>query len=425
MDTLKCASCRRFDLAHAEVRLAVERAVRSQYGRCVAGLTRRFGLDRLDLVEDAVQEALARALERWDSDGIPKDVTAWIMRVAHNRVIDMSRAQARLTALEPEDSSADAARLVDSTSLDDELSLMFLCCYPSLPRSAQVALTLRIASGFTTEQIARAFLSDERTIAQRLVRAKQNLRAHSARFDLPEPCELSERLSPLLDVIYLLFTEGYSPSEGNAAIRSELCAEALRLVRLLSQTPSCAVPRVDALRALLCFQASRSAARIADDGSLLLLHEQDRSLWDRGLLDEGFLALGRASTGDAVSRFHFEAGIAACHASAATHETTDWPQIVSLYDELRVVAPSPVVDVNRAVAVAMASGAMAGLDELDAIPERDLIESYPYALAAYAELYASLGQLEEARAYLLRALKHQSAPAQRKLLERKLAALFR
>jgi RNA polymerase sigma-70 factor (ECF subfamily) len=196
-------------------------------------------------------------------------------------------------------------------------------------------------------------------------------------------------------------------------------------VRLLAELPCGAPPAAEALRALLCFQAAKAGARIADDGSLLLLHEQDRARWDSALVSEGFEYLGRAARGDQLSRFHLEAGIAACHAAAPNYQMTDWPQVVLLYDALRAVARSPIVEVNRAVAVAMASGAMAGIDELDAIPERELLRRYPYALAAYADLYVSLGRFAEARDYLGRALKHQSSRAQRGLLERKLASLDR
>jgi RNA polymerase sigma-70 factor, ECF subfamily len=256
-----------------------------------------------------------------------------------------------------------------------------------------------------------------------LVRAKRKLRDEDTRFELPSPDEVPARLAPILDVLYLVFNEGYSPTEGEAAIQGELSAEALRVARLLTQRPITATPAAEALCALFCFQASRDDARQAEDGSLLLLAEQDRALWDAELIGEGFSHLDQAARGGDMSRFHLEAGIAACHAAAPSHADTDWPGIVSLYDELRRRTRSPVVEVNRAVAVAMVSGAEVGLDELDAIPERELIASYPYALAAYAELHASLGEIEPARGYLRRALKHQPAHSQRLLLERKLAAL--
>jgi len=388
----------------------------------VAALTRRLGAQQLELIEDAVQAAMVRALERWPSSEVPDRVEGWLLRVAYNRAVDAMRRESRLETLPAE---RGGQMDVPLPALDDELRLMFLCCHPSLTKAAQVALTLKIACGLTVQQIALAFLTNEITIGQRLVRAKQRLRQVGARFELPDPEQLPGRLEPILDVLYLMFSEGYSPTDGEAAIKDELCREALRLARLLTEQPSTATPAAEALRALFCFQASRADARRADDGSLLLLHEQDRGRWDTTLIREGFCALGRARRGDELSRFHLEAGIAACHAAAPSHQATDWPQILFLYDALRERSPSPVVEVNRAIAVAMVSGAPAGLDQLDSIPERELIDSYPYALAAYAELHTSLGHLDEARAYLARALEHQPSQVQRLLLERKLAGLGR
>jgi RNA polymerase sigma-70 factor (ECF subfamily) len=369
-----------------------------------------------------VQDATVRAMERWPDQGVPADVEGWLLIVAHNLVMDATRRDRRLTAWRPEHEGRTEAPALE---IDDELRLVFLCCHPVLPRAAQVALTLRIAFGLSVPQIARAFLSDERTLSQRLVRAKQRLREERVTFELPAPTELSARLDPVLDVLYLVFSEGYSPTEGEATVDDTLCGESLRLARLLAATPRTATPAVEALCALFCFQASRARARRADDGSLLLLAEQDRTRWDAELLAGGFAHLDRAARGDALSRFHVEAGIAACHAAAPSYAATDWPAIAGLYDTLRALSPSPVVEVNRALAVAMCEGALAGLDELDAIPERELCARYPYALAAYAELHASLGHLDEARAYLDRALEHQPSPPQRALLKRKRAALAR
>jgi RNA polymerase sigma-70 factor (ECF subfamily) len=401
-----------------EQREVIARTFQAAHRRLVAALLRRFGVDQLARVEAAVQEAGLRALERWRGDEAALE--GWLVRVAHNALVDGLRKERREAALpeqEPADESAPAP------GLDDELCLIFLCCHPALSRAAQIALTLRIAFGFSTAQIARAFLSDERTIAQRIVRAKQALREAHTRFELPEPSELGTRQPPILDVLYQLFTEGYATTTGESGIDDALCGESLRLVRLLSDDPRWTSPAAEALRALFCFHVARSAARRADDGSLLLLHEQDRSRWARELLDEGFLYLARSARGEELSRFHLEAGIAACHARAASHASTDWAQIIELYDLLRAASPSPVVEVNRALAVAMLHGATAGLDELDAIPERELVARYPYALATYAELHASLGHLDEARAFLDRALEVQTAPAEHALLRRKRAAL--
>ena len=418
----RCGSSRRcVALALPDARSeAIARAFRSAHGRSIAALIRRFGVDQLARIETAVQEAGLRALERWsDADGSDK-LEGWLLRVAHNALVDDLRGERRHTPLSEQHEGSAAPPVPE---LDDELCLIFLSCHPSLPRAAQIALTLRIAYGFDSAQIARAFLSDERTIAQRIVRAKQRLREEQTRFELPEPTEVPARLAPILDVLYQLFTEGYATTAGEAGIDQALCDESLRLARLLTDDERWTAPAAEALRALFCFHVARSSARRADDGSLLLLHEQDRSRWERALLDEGFAYLARSARGDEISRFHLEAGIAGCHAKAGSYATTDWAQIVQLYDLLREASPSPVVDVNRALAIAMLRGATAGLDELDAIPERELLARYPYALATYAELHASLGHIEEARSFLDRALEQQAAPAERALLQRKRAAL--
>jgi predicted RNA polymerase sigma factor len=384
----------------------------------VAALLRRFGVAQLPRIQAAVQEAGLRALERWQGDAA--GLEGWLVRVAHNALVDELRKDWRHAPLSEQ---PEIAAEPPAAELDDELCLIFLCCHPALPRAAQIALTLRIAFGFDTPQIARAFLSDERSIAQRIVRAKQRLREQGTRFELPEQNEISSRLAPILDVLYQLFTEGYATTAGEIGTDAAVCAESLRLVRLLTDDARWTSPPAEALRALCCFHLARAAARHADDGSLLLLHEQDRSHWDAALLAEGFEHLARSARGEQVSRFHLEAGIAACHARSESFASTDWAEIVALYDMLREASPSPIVDVNRALAVAMLRGATAGLDELDAIPERELVSRYPYALATYAELHASLGHLEQARAFLDRALEEQSSPAERALLRRKRVAL--
>jgi RNA polymerase sigma-70 factor (ECF subfamily) len=371
-------------------------------------------------VESAVQEAGLRALERGPTNATAAELEGWMLRVAHNAAIDELRRARKDVSLE--DRHVGDTELA-TTAVDDELRLIFLCCHPVLPRAAQIALTLRIGYGFTTLQIARAFLSDQRTIAQRIVRAKQRLRDVRASFEIPEEKEIPSRMGPILDVLYQLFTEGHSTTDSEAGIDQALCEASLRLARLLTNDARSTSPSAEALRALFSFHAARAPARCTEAGSLVLLHEQDRSLWDQRLLTEGFESLARSSRGDEISRFHVEAGIAACHAKASSSATTDWSELVSLYDMLRSTCPSPVVDVNRALAVAMLRGASVGLDELDAIPERELVARYPFALAMYAELHASLGNIDEAVAYLDRALEEQNSPAQRALLHRKRAGL--
>jgi RNA polymerase sigma-70 factor (ECF subfamily) len=369
-----------------------------------------------------VQDAYVRALERWPEEGTPDEPDRWLVRVAHNAMVDGLRRERPLAPIDTVPNPA-----VDPPALesDDELRLVFLCCAPALPRAAQLALTLNVAFGLSARQIARAFLSDERTVAQRLVRSKQRLRDEGIRFDLPARPDLPSKLEAILDVLYVVFSEGYNPTNDDAVLNAGLCSESLRLARLLTEASDTAVPAAFALRALLCFHASRAPARVADDGSLLLLPEQDRARWDGALMAEAFTCLDCAGSGTDLTRYHLEAAIAACHATASSYAASDWPRIVELYDVLREIAPSLVVDVNRALAVAMLAGARAGLDELDAIPEREVLGRYAYALAAYADLHASLGNLEEARRYLDRALDHQSGSSQQALLRRKRAALER
>ena len=405
------------------VREALDDRFRASHARVLAALTRRFGARHFALIEQSVQESYARALNRWTVAGLPDDPESWLVRVAHNVVVDALRRERAHVQLERgHDVESDEPPLFDT---EDEVRLMFLCCDPALSRAAQIALVANVAFTLTAGQIATAFVSDERTVAQRLVRAKQRLRERGVRFDMPTADTLANRLTAILDVLYVVFSEGYSPSVGEEAIDDGLCREALRMVRMLTQRDDTGLPAAFALRALLCFHASRAPARFADDGSLLLMAEQDRTKWDRALIDEAFASLERASEGSGVTRYHLEAGIAACHALAPTYASTDWLRVGEFYDMLRSGWPSLIVDVNRAVAIAMASGARAGIDELDAIPERELLARYPYALAAYADLHASLGEMDQAKCYLDRALAHQPAPAQVALLQRKRNALDR
>jgi RNA polymerase sigma-70 factor (ECF subfamily) len=397
----------------------LEHRLGAVHGRVVAALVRRFGVDRLALVEDGLQEASLRVLGVEADLGGAGELESWLLRVAGNWIIDRLRQERRSASI----TEAPTGRVDPLTmEVDDELRLVFLCCHPRLARAAQVALTLRTAFGFTTAQIARTFLADERTIAQRIVRAKRQLREARVKFELPGADELPERRDAILEVLYQVFTEGHSATEGEMGLDVVICNESLRLVRLLTDDDRLGSPPAEALRAVFCFHLSRVPARHADDGSLLLLQEQDRARWDTGLIAEGFEWLARSARGGALSRFHAEAGIAACHA-APTYASTDWSTILELYEVLRGLVPSPVVDVNRAWAVAMCRGATPGLDELDAIPERDLLARYPYALAVYAELHASLGDLDRARAYLDRALDQRMSAAERALLLRKRASL--
>ena len=396
------------------------RCLGDRHRAIVAALLARFGPRELDRIESGVAEASLRAIERWPQSGVPSDPEGWLVRTAHNAIVDELRRDARLTAWSP----AAHDRIASApTTVDDELAVAFLCAHPSLPRAAQIALTLKIAFGLSVPAIARAFLADERAIAQRIVRSKQKLRDENVRFELPDESELPTRLDAILDVLHVALAEAQAPTEGAIAVDAELAGDALRLARLLAESRRTSSPTVHAFHAIACFHVARAPARLADDGSLLLLPEQDRTRWDRDRIAEGFAALERAGRGDRITRFHLEAGIAATHAAATSFASTEWSQIAELYDALFALVPSPVVAVGRAFAIAMCHGAEAGIAALDAIDDRDVVERYPYALAAYADLHASAGRLDRARDYLDRALRFQTAAPERALLLRKRAGL--
>jgi RNA polymerase sigma-70 factor (ECF subfamily) len=384
----------------------VDHLFRRQAGLLVATLTRRLGPKHLSLAEDAVQDALMTALEQWPYRGIPDKPEAWLFQVARNRALDRLR-HARLAteksgaiAQQTPTASPPAATALLKDELppmeDDQLGLIFLCCHPTLPSDARVALALKLVGGFGVTEIARAFLAQESTIAQRLVRAKRTLRDQDVSFDMPDAEALSDRLDSVLESLYLMFNEGYAATSGDVLVRDDVAAEAIRLATLVAMHPATAEPRAWALVALMQLHAARFPARAGSDGSLFLLRDQDRSKWDRVLLAGGFRALERASSGDRISTYHLEAGIAACHASAASWEATDWPQILELYDDLLALTASPVVAVNRAVALSRIEGALSGLAALDAIADRPALERYPMLPAIQAELWREAGDLARA-----------------------------
>ena len=407
----------------------VDHLFRRQAGQIVATLTRAFGSRHLALAEDSVQDALITAMQQWPFRGVPDNPEGWLYQVARNRALDRLRHRRIATGKEPEIAREIAAVEPPAAAPllknemppmeDDQLGLLFLSCHPSLPAEARVALALKLVGGFSGDEIARAFLCRESTIAQRLVRAKRALREEDISFGMPEPHELAERLESVIDALYLMFNEGYAATSGDALVRDDVACEAIRLTRMLAVHPATASPRVWALLALMLLHAARFPARVDSEGTLFLLRDHDRGRWDRALVAEGLIALDRSASGTEVSALHLEAGIAACHAAAPSWDATDWPRILELYDELLAMTGSPVVAVNRAIAVSRIDGPLAGLAALDAIGNVPLLERYPLLPAVSAELWREAGDRDRAAACYRAALSlARSSPEHRWLTSR-------
>jgi RNA polymerase sigma-70 factor (ECF subfamily) len=407
----------------------VDHLFRHRAGQMIASLTRIFGLEQIDLVEEAVQEALVRALKSWPFRGTPANPTAWLIQVAKNHLFDRLRRQSVWRSKEVEIQRSITA-LHDSVAVDepafarevrdDQLRLVFTCCHPAIPRSQQIALTLKTVGGFSTSEIARAFLAKESAVAQRIVRAKRTLVQQDIELRMPPPGELAERLDPVLEALYLMFNEGYSTHQGEDLVRQDLCHEAIRLVELLASHPETGLPEVHALAALLCFQAARLATRVDADGDLLLLAEQDRSRWDAALLGRGMTHFERSAAGHRLSAYHLQAEIAACHALAPSFAETDWRRILGAYDALLEMEPSPVVALNRAVALARVDGPEMGLEALREIARAPALSRYYPLFATRGELLRQLDRRDEAAASYRQALELAGSEPVRRFLRRRI-----
>jgi RNA polymerase sigma-70 factor, ECF subfamily len=407
------------------VREIVDEVYRAESRRVLATLIRLLG--DFELAEEALHDAFIAAMEQWSRDGMPANPRAWLISAGRFKAIDRMRQRARFDASIVEfaqqlNKETATPEFFDDPGIeDDRLRLIFTCCHPALPPDAQLPLTLREVCGLTTEEIARAFLTSAPTMAKRIVRAKAKIRDAHIPYEVPGHAELPERIDSVLHVIYLVFTEGYSASSGESLTRPDISGEAIRLGRLLVELlPD---PEAVGLLGLMLLHESRRAARSSPDGDLVLLEDQDRSLWNRELIAEGSALVQRAFSSGRIGSYSVQGAIAAVHAESASTEATDWNEIVGLYDLLMRASPSPVVELNRAVAVAMRDGPAAGLAIIDAILTRGDLQDYHLAHSAQADLHRRLGRTAEARVSYRRALSHAKQEPARRFLERRLREL--
>ena len=411
----------------------IETLYRAESGRVLATLVRLLG--DLDLAEEAMHEAFAAALESWPQAGIPDKPRPWLISTARFKAIDGMRRRARFDGAQRDLVAHMEARIHeafprqgedDEEIEDDRLRLIFTCCHPALPPEAQVALTLREVCGLTTEEIARAFLVTPATLAQRIVRAKAKIRETPIPYEVPTPQELPERLGAVLQVIYLVFNEGYSAAAGAEVTRAELTGEAIRLGRLLTELqpePQVMGPEILGLLSLMLLQESRRSARTSPTGELILLEDQDRSLWNREQIAEGVALVQKALKSRRFGSYTLQAAIAAVHAEAESSAVTDWRQIVALYNQLARIQPSPVVHLNRAVAIAECDGPEAGLTDIDAVLEHGELANYYLAYSARAELYRRLGRTAEAKSSYEKALALTQQEPERQFLQERIRQL--
>jgi RNA polymerase sigma-70 factor (ECF subfamily) len=409
-----------------------EHLFRHEWGRMVGAVTRIFGVHNLPLAEDVVQEAFCRATEVWSFRGVPENPSAWLMATAKNCALDVLRRERTARTFAPElgrvlESEWALAPVVEELFMpnaikDDQLRMMFSCCHPRLSEESQVALILHILCGFSVDEIASVFVSGHAAIEKRITRAKKLLAGSKRLFDVAAPADFSARLPSVRQALYLLFNEGYHGASPEAAIRSELCREAMRLAALLLDHPLGAVPATYALSALMCLNAARLPSRSDSSGNLTVLADQDRSLWDQELIHEGLKLMELSAAGAELSEFHIESAIAATHATASRVEQTDWSRIVGFYDTLMTIKPSAIVALNRAIAVAERDGPEHGLEEIRATVDEERLDGYPFYAAAIGELELRSGRHKLARQYFERAAAQARNRMERDFLKRRISA---
>ena len=413
-----------------EVSRLTDHLFRHEAGKLISVLTGIFGINRLQLAEDVVQESLVRALRTWPYAGIPQNPAAWLTQTAKNLALDLIRREKLFHDKEPQimafleqwpsDATVGESPMFENEIRDGRLRLMFTCCHPALSPEDQIALALKTLCAFSSAEIAKAFLATEAAIAKRLTRAKRKIRDEHILFEIPAGEELSRRLDAVLQTLYLLFNEGYKASSGDDLIREDLCQEAIRLASLLGEHPAGNQPRTHALVALMLLNAARLAARTDSEGNILRLNEQDRSTWNQAMIARGMKHLSESAAGDELSTYHLQAGIAACHCAAGDYESTDWPRILSLYDRLLELDDSPVIALNRAVAVAKVHGPQAGVEAVDGIKNGDQLKSYYLLYAVLGEFDKQLNNLQAAVDNFRKALELTESTSEQIFLSKRL-----
>jgi len=415
----------------ADISGLTDHLFRHEAGKLVSVLTGIFGIERLQLAEDVVQEAMVRALQTWPYYGVPKNPAAWLTQAAKNLALDTIRREKTFQEKQPQiishieqwpgESEGGSSPAFENEIKDDRLRMTFVCCHPLISREDQVALALKTLCGFNPAEIAKAFLTTEAAIAKRLTRAKQRIREAEIRFEIPEGEELTRRLDAVLQSLYLLFNEGYKASSGDSLVREDLCREAIRLVALLAEHPAGNRPKTHALLALMLLNAARIPARMDNEGNLLRLQEQDRSKWNQPMIARGMFHIAHSAAGDEISEYHLQAGIAAVHCAAVDYASTDWRQILEMYDRLVEFDDSPVVALNRAVALAEVQGSQAGIEAVSAIQNLQSLESYYLLHAVLGEFELRMNHTRAAAGHFRKALQLAEIKSEQAFLTKRLA----